>query len=65
MEIPFEGGLLRPWEISDAEELALVLIIKTLRIIFAICSRIHIPRIMQYNGSQQFLTRRDQKGILL
>jgi Acetyltransferases, including N-acetylases of ribosomal proteins len=24
MEIPFEGGLLRPWEISDAEELALV-----------------------------------------
>ena len=24
MEIPFEGGILRPWEISDAEELALV-----------------------------------------
>jgi RimJ/RimL family protein N-acetyltransferase len=24
MEIPFDGGLLRPWAISDAEELALI-----------------------------------------
>ncbi|MGD0341039.1 MAG: GNAT family protein [Bacteroidales bacterium] len=24
MEIPFDGGVLRPWEISDAEELAVI-----------------------------------------